>query len=138
MTIILIILLVLLLVLIFWMWNTLGSIKKATKIKYIISGVCIIYIFTFILHSISSIGINNENISAMKTIKNVYVVLFTNVNGYFILPIASKKIEQIKNGKLEKQKLKKYTLTLILVIAILTIIEINYFGNLQHRIIKNI
>ena len=134
MAVILIILIILLIVLISWIWNTLGTIEKTTKIKCIISGLTIIYIITFILYTISSIGINHKEISNVKILKNIYVILFTIVNGYFLLPLIFKRLKQIKNEEIEKDKLKKYILIIIITITIIAIIEINYLRNMQHRI----
>lgn len=134
MAVILIILVILLLVLISWMWNTLGTIEKSTKIKCIIIGLIILYLFTFILYSISSIDINYQDISAIKIFKNVYVLLFTIVNGYFLLPFIFKRLEQINSEEIERDKLKKYIFILLIALIILAIVEVNYFANVQHRI----
>lgn len=136
MAVIFIILLVLFLVLIAWMWNSLGTIEKSTKIKCIIIGLIIIYIFTFILYSISSIGINNEDITAVKVVRNVFVLLFTIVNGYFVLPFIFKKLEQINNEEIEKDKFRKYVLILVVALVILAVVEIKYFGNVQNNIMN--
>ena len=134
MAVILIILVILLLVLIGWMWNTLGTIEKSTKIKCIIIGLIILYLFTFILYSISSIDINYQDISAIKIFKNVYVLLFTIVNGYFLLPFIFKRLEQINSEEIERDKLKRYIFILLIALIILAIVEVNYFANVQHRI----
>ena len=140
MAVILIILVILLLVLIGWTWNTLGTIEKSTKIKCIIIGLITLYIFTFILYSISSIGINYENKSAVNILRNVYVLLATIVNGYFVLPFIFKKLEQINNEEIQKDKFRKQMFILFIVLVILAVMEIEYFGNVQHRlmnIVKN-
>lgn len=136
MTAILIIILVLFLVLIGWMWNSLGSIEKKTKIVCIVVGFIIVYIITFIIYNVSKIGINYEDKAVMQVIRNVFVLLFTIVNGYIILPYIFKKLEQINNDELEKEKLIRSIIVVIIIMVVLSIFEIKYLGNMQQGIIK--
>ena len=81
MAVILIIIAILFLVLLGWSWNSLGSIDKKEKIKYIIIGLVLTYLLTFIIYAISKIGIQYDNKEAMKIIRTVFVLLFAIVNG---------------------------------------------------------
>ena len=131
------ILVLLFLVLIGWSWNSLESIDKKKKIITIVVGVGVVYIFTLIIYAISKNGITYENKEAMKTIQNVFVFLFTTVNGYIILPYIFKKINQIKEQEIEKENFKKSIVIIGIIMIILTIFEINYFSNIQEQIISN-
>ena len=73
---------ILLLVLLGWTWHNLGTIEKKTKVICIVSGLVIVYIITFIIFSISKIGINYESKEVMKTVQTIFVILFTIINGY--------------------------------------------------------
>lgn len=136
MAVILIIIAILFLVLLGWSWNSLGSIDKKEKIKYIIIGLVLTYLLTFIIYAISKIGIQYDNKEAMKIIRTVFVLLFAIVNGYILLPYSFKKIEKIKNEEIEEEKLKRSIIILLIIIVILLIFESIYLGNLQQGILK--
>ena len=136
MTIILIIIAVLFLVLIGWCWNSLGSIEKQDKIKYIIVGLILTYIMTIIIYSISKIGIQYESKETMKMIRAIFQLLFTIVNGYMLLPYTFKKIEQIKNNTIKEEKIKKSIIILLIIIVLIFIFESMYLGNIQQEILN--
>ena len=136
MTIILIIIAVLFLVLIGWCWNSLGSIEKQDKIKYIIVGLILTYIMTIIIYSISKIGIQYESKETMKIIRAIFQLLFTIVNGYILLPYTFKKIEQIKNNTIKEEKIKKSIIILLIIIVLIFIFESMYLGNIQQEILN--
>ncbi len=136
MAVILIIIAILFLVLLGWSWNSLGSIDKKEKIKYIIIGLVLTYLLTFIIYAISKIGIQYDNKEAMKMIRTVFVLLFTIVNGYILLPYSFKKIEKIKNEEIEEEKLTRSIIILLIIIVMLLIFESIYLGNLQQGILK--
>lgn len=136
MAVILIIIAILFIVLLGWSWNSLGSIDKKEKIKYIIIGLVLTYLLTFIIYAISKIGIQYDNKEAMKMIRTVFVLLFAIVNGYILLPYSFKKIEKIKNEEIEEEKLKRSIIILLIIIVMLLIFESIYLGNLQQGILK--
>ena len=136
MAVILIIIAILFLVLLGWSWNSLGSIDKKEKIKYIIIGLVLTYLLTFIIYAISKIGIRYDNKETMKMIRTVFVLLFAIVNGYILLPYSFKKIEKIKNEEIEEEKLKRSIIILLIIIVMLLIFESIYLGNLQQGILK--
>ena len=136
MTIIIGIMIVLFLVLIGWTWHNLEDIDKKTKIIIIIVGIGIVYLFTRIIYAISKTGIAYENEEAMKTIQNVFVFLFTVVNGYIILPYVLKKISQINEQELNKENLKNSIIIISVIMIILLIFESKYLANVQKGIIS--
>ena len=136
MAVILIIIAILFLVLLGWSWNSLGNIDKKEKIKYIIIGLVLTYLLTFIIYAISKIGIQYDNKEAMKMIRTIFVLLFAIVNGYILLPYSFKKIEKIKNEEIEEEKFKRSIIILLIIIVMLLIFESIYLGNLQQGILK--
>ena len=136
MAVILIIIAILFLVLLGWSWNSLGSIDKKEKIKYIIIGLVLTYLLTLIIYAISKMGIQYDNKEAMKMIRTVFVLLFAIVNGYILLPYSFKKIEKIKNKEIEEDKLKRSIIILLIIIVLLLIFESIYLGDLQQGILK--
>ena len=77
------IIMVMLLILLAWTWNSLGTIENKTKIICIICGILFVYILTLINFGISKTGITYENKETMKTIQNVFVILFAIMKGLF-------------------------------------------------------
>ena len=136
MAVIIIIILILLLVLLSWSWHSLGNIEKKTKVAIIAGGLVIVYIITFLIFSISKIGINYQNKDEMKLIQTVFVMLFTIVNGYIILPYVFKKLDQINNEEIEKEKIIRSLIILVIVFIIIAIFEVSYLGNMQNGILE--
>lgn len=136
MTVIFIIIGILFLVLLGWTWNNLGSIEKPTKVACIIGGIVFVYIITFIIYNISKMGITYESKEAMRLIQTVFVMLFTIINGYIILPFTFKKLDKINNKDIEKDEIKSSIVIVVIIIIILGILESSYFGNLQDSILN--
>ena len=136
MTVILIIILILLLVLLSWSWHSLGDIDKKTKVAIIVGGLVIVYLITFVIFSISKIGIDYKNKDAMKLIQTIFVMLFTIVNGYVILPYVFKKLNQINNEEIEKEKIIRSLIILAIIFIIIAIFEVSYLGNMQNGILE--
>lgn len=136
MTIIITAIVVMFLILIGWTWSSLGNIETKTKIVCIIIGIAIVYAITFIIYNMSKIGIEYESQEVMKTVRRVFVILFTIINGYIILPYTFKKLDQINNEEIEKEKITKSIIILLIIIAGLFIFESIYLGNRQETILK--
>lgn len=136
MTVILIIIFILLLVLLSWSWHSLGDIEKKTKVAIIVGGLVIVYLITFVIFSISKIGIDYQNKDAMKLIQTIFVMLFTIVNGYIILPYVFKKLNQINNEEIEKEKIIRSLIILAIIFIIIAIFEVSYLGNMQNGILE--
>ncbi len=135
MALIFVVIVVMLLILIAWTWNSLGIIEKKNKVLYIIFGIGAIYFLTFIIFHISKSGINYENKEAMKLIQNVFVMLFSIINGYIVLPYIFKQIEQIQNNEIEREQLIKGMVILVIIMIIVSIFEISYLKNIQNGIL---
>ena len=136
MVIVVIAIIILFLVLLAWTWQSLGNIDNSKKIKFIVGGLIIVYIITFIIYTISKIGLTYDNQEAMKVIRTVFVILFTIVNSYIILPYIFRKIEQINNDEIKKEGMQKTIIIVLIIIVLLVIFETNYFAEVQHRIIN--
>lgn len=135
MAVIFIIILVLFLVLVAWMWHSLGNIEKRIKIPCIIIGLVIVYVITFIIYNISKIGINYEDKVIMQQIRNVFVILFTIVNGYIILPYVFRKLEQVNNDEIRKQKFVRSIMLLMIIVIVILVFERVYLGNIQRGVL---
>lgn len=136
MALIIIIIIILFLVLIGWIWTSLGNIENKTKIICIIVGVVSTYILTWIIYQIAKRGIIFENQEAKRILGNVFVTLFTNINGYFILPYTFRNIEKIDNEEIKKEQVRKSIIILLLVVIALLVFESIYLKNILHGIIR--
>lgn len=116
-------------------WSKLGNIDNKTKTISIIIGIVMVYIITFIIFNISKIGIIYEDPKVMKTIRSVFVMLFTIINSYALLPYFFKKINQINNDEIQKNEFQRSLIILLIIIVTLFIFESIYFGNTQQRIL---
>lgn len=136
--IITLIVVILFIVLLRWMWHSLGGIQKSTKCACMVGGLVVVYIITFVIFNISKIGITYENKEAMKLIQTIFVLLFTIINGYVILPYVFKKLEQVNNEEIDREKLNRSIIILLIIILIVGIFEISYLGNIQQGILNMI
>ena len=132
------IIIILLLVLLGWTWHNLGTFENKTKIICIVSGLVIVYIITFIIFNISKVGINYENKEILKLVQTIFVILFTIINGYILLPYIFKKLEQIDNDEIEKEKLVKGIVILLVLFIFIAIFEVSYLGSIQSGILDMI
>lgn len=132
------IIIILLLVLLGWTWHNLGTIENKTKVICIVVGLVIVYIITFVIFSISKIGINYEDKEVLKTVQTIFVILFTIINGYILLPYIFKKLEQIDNDEIKKEKLIKGIVILVILFIFVAIFEVSYLGKIQIGILNMI
>lgn len=136
MPIIISIIAIMFIILIGWTWSSLGNVNKKQKIIYIICGIVVVYIFTSIIYGISKIGIVYESQEAKHLIQKIFVLIFTIINGYLLLPYIFKKIDEINNDEIQKETFYKSIKKIIIGIIVLLIIEVVYFKNIQNGILK--
>lgn len=124
-------------VLIAWTWNNSKSFQANNKkITFILVGLAILFIITFIIFSISGIGISYPNNEIMKQVKKIAILIFMPVNGFLSLPhIANIKVE-VEKGNYEQEKLKRKIIIFGIVWLILIIFEIIYLKDFQNGIIQ--
>lgn len=131
------IIIVLFTVLLFWTWNNSKDFKETnSKIKFIIIGIIILSILTLLLFNISKIGINYPNKEIMKEIRNISLLLFVPINGFFTLPHLASISSEINLGTKDEEKIKRKIIILGVVFLIGTVIEIIYLKDFQNGIIQ--
>lgn len=111
---------------------TFGNMKVfdvKTKLVYLIIGLLINFIATFIIVNISKINI--ENIKNYNFIKNIDILIFTAVNSIITLPTIGKYLNNTKMEILSKEKETKKILILFVIYIIILIFEINYLKGLK-------
>ena len=134
--IIILTILVLSIVLLRWMWNSLGGIENSKKATFIVAGLIVIYILTFIIFNISKSGVEYKNKESMNMIRTVLVAVFTLVNSYIVLPFTFKRLDRIDKNEMEASKLKKSIIIILAVILVISVFEVSYLNSVQQGIMS--
>ena len=89
-----------------------------------------------IIFNISKNGINYQNESTEKTIKTILVSLFTAINGIIFIPYIAKIFLKVKENDIEKSKLNRKIIILIILFVICMYFECGYLKDIQKGIIN--
>lgn len=136
MTLIIIAIILIYIVLFAWTWHNLGSIEKTKKILIIFIELIITYLITIFIFNISKTGIGYSNPEVENTMQNLIVAVFTGVNGLLLMPLISKNIENVNDGTIEKEILKKRAIIIGIIFIICMIFEFNYIKDIQKSTIE--
>ena len=124
-------------VLIVWTWNNSKSLQTNNKkITFILVGLAILFIITFIIFSIARIGISYPNNEIMKQVRKIAILIFMPVNGFLSLPHIANIKAEVEKGNYEQEKLKRRIIIFGIVWLILIIFEIIYLKDFQNGIIQ--
>ena len=133
------IILVLFAILILWTWNNVKDFEdNEKKFKFIIIGIIVLLISTYIIFTISKIGIKYPNDKVQKYVRRIAILLCVPINGYISLPNIAKIKSDIYTNSIDEEKSKKRIIVLIAIITIITIFEIFYLKDFQKGIIYNL
>lgn len=135
-TIIVLISIMLFAILLILIWNRLSTFELRKKIITCVLALIICLSLTLIIFSISSKGIQYQNLNEKQTITKTFVAIFTPVNGIILIPYLVKVLNDIRTRKINKEQTKRKLIIFIILLVIGTIIEINYFKNIQLGIIE--
>ena len=131
------IMVILYIVLILWVWNnTKDYDDKKERIIFIVLGIIILMIVTFILFSISRIGIQYPSKDVLKQVRKVSLLLFVPLNGFVSLPHIAKLKSDIKCKDISNEEIKKRIIILSCIIMIIIIVQIFYLKDFQSGIIE--
>ena len=115
---------VMFLVLIGWMWVSLGNnMSKSKKVICMLIGILFSFLVTLIDYKISKIGLTYSKEIVEKRTELIYVLLFTIINGYILLPYLFKLFEKVKLKEIEIEGFKKRILIIAIVFILLIIGE---------------
>ena len=134
--IIILTILVLSILLLRWMWNSLGDIENSKKATFMVAGLIVMYILTFIIFNISKSGVEYKNKESMNMIRTVLVAVFTLVNSYIVLPFTFKRLDRIDKNEMEASKLKKSIIIILAVILVISVFEVSYLNSVQQGIMS--
>lgn len=121
---------------IIWMWHNLGNIEKTRKVAFIIIGLLIMYGLTVILYNISSSNITYPSDEIQKTVFNTLILVFTGLNALIFLPFIANLLDKILEEEIEKNKVQKRIIILLMIFVICIFVEKGYLESTQEGIIN--
>ena len=120
-----------------WTWNSAKLFENnKTKVTYIAIGVVIMAILTFIIFSISKAGVSYPNDNMVSPIRNMLLLIFIPVNGFFVMPYLAMQFGKLNSGQIKKPNFRKKIITIIAIFIIVLIIECSYFKSIQNGILS--
>ena len=118
-------------------WTNIYEFEKEKKIKFIISGIAIIFIITWIIVLISSGGIQVES-SYLKIAKTTSLLIFAPINTILAVPYLGNMLNKYKQNRISEQNLKKRLLAWGIVLLVIVIFEINYINTFEMGLLRNV
>ena len=116
-----------------WTWNSAKLFENnKTKVTYIAIGVVIMAILTFIIFSISKAGVSYPNDNMVSPIRNMLLLIFIPVNGFFVMPYLAMQFGKLNSVQIKKPNFRKKIITIIAIFIIVLIIECSYFKSIQN------
>lgn len=106
---------------------------KDKKMMYTMIAIGVIYILTLIVYLLSSIGVNNSNVTSAS--REMITFTFVPVNTIILLPFLIRSFEKAKNKEIKTAKLNQRVIIFVIIAVILMITEFFYFRNIQKNII---
>lgn len=111
--------------------------EKEKKIQFIIIGIIVMLVLTWIIVSISSIGIQVENKEYIRISKLSSVLIFAPINSIFALPYLGNIINKLKQERLTNGQVNTRVLILLIILIIIGIIEVSYIKSFQIGMLSN-
>ena len=124
------------LVLISWTYHSLGTMGTSQKALWIIAQLVIVFIATYITYGISKASIRYPNETIMKYVQNTLVLIFTGINGLFVMPLFSKGLALINQENLEINQLFKRIGLCSTILLVLLLLECGYMTSTQEGILR--
>ncbi|MBO5478485.1 MAG: hypothetical protein J6A04_02040 [Clostridia bacterium] len=118
-------------------WTNIYEFEKEKKIKFILIGMIVIFIVTWIIVSLCSNGIQVEK-SYLKVAKTTSLLIFAPINTIFVLPYLGNIFNKYKQKRLSGEKLKKRLIILGVALFIVIIIETNYIKTFELGLLSNV
>ena len=112
--------------------------KKEQKLNFIIIGIFVILIITWIIVAFSSNGIEVGEERFLKTAKMVSVLLFAPINTIFALPYLGNVLNKYKQERLKPEQVQKRLLVLGIALIFVMIIEANYIKTFEIGLLGNV
>ncbi len=124
------------LILIVWTYRSLGDMETNKKILCIIAEFAVILIGTSITYMISKSNIQYPNKDSMLYVQNTLILLFSGINGLFIMPFLSRGIEMTYQENITLNQLGKRIILCTVILLFLLIFECGYMTTTQDGILR--
>lgn len=111
--------------------------EKEKKVKFILIGIAIIFIVTYLLVLFCSMGIQVEE-RYLKTAKMTSLLIFAPINTIFALPYLGHIMNLYKQKRINEDKMKKRVLILTILLLIVFTIENSYIKNFELGLLSSI
>jgi len=118
-------------ILIKWVLHNMSSLENKTKAIYLVAGIIVVSVISFILFNISKGGVTYPNEEVFKQIRKMLLLLFIPMNGLVILPYLASIIEKVKLEEIESEELKKKIIIFAIILIVAVIFECKYLTNSQ-------
>lgn len=112
--------------------------KKEQKLNFIIIGIFVILIITWLIVAFSSNGIEVGEERFLKTAKMVSVLLFAPINTIFAMPYLGNVLNKYKQERLKPEQVQKRLLILGIVLVFVIIVEANYIKTFEIGLLGNV
>ena len=130
-----IVIFVLFAVLFLWTWNNeKGFENTSTKIVFIIIGFLLLSFITLVIFNFSKKEMVYPNEDMVSQVRNMVLLIFIPINGFFTLPHIASLFTDIISGGDETSKRKLIILGIVFIIVI--VFEVNYLKSFQNGIIQ--
>lgn len=123
-------------ILLSWTWQSLGFIDKSKKVAFIFIGILIMYGITWIVFQIAKGEIDYQSKEIQNNIQNILIAIFTGINGIIVMPQIGKILDKIKENEIEKEKIIKKIVILVVVFMACLIFENTYMRDTQEGILE--
>ena len=112
--------------------------ERGKKIEFMLIGISIILLATWMIVSVSSKGIQLENQSYLNTIKTTSVLIFAPINTILALPYLGNIINKYKQKRLQEVQIKKRLIVWSVFLVIIVIIETSYIKSFELGILNSV
>ncbi len=112
--------------------------QKEQKRNFIIIGIFAILIFTWIIVTFSSHGIQVSEGNFLKTAKMVSILLFAPINTIFVLPYLGNVLNKYKQERIKEEQVRKRLLILAVALLLVIIIEVNYIKTFEIGLLSSV
>lgn len=118
-------------VVIAYTWYKLETFERKTKVKFILFGIVISYLITFLLCNIASIGIEFGIKEVKNTIVQNLILIFTPINAIILMPYIGGTISMYDSNQIEQDEALNRLKKIFIIFFIIAIIEVIFLRNIE-------
>ena len=112
--------------------------EKQEKIKFVLIGISIIAVISWVIVLFSSNSIQIDNSEYLKVTKMTSFLIFAPINTIAALPYFGHVLNKYKQKRLKDEQVKKRLLVLAIILFVIAIIEVNYIKSFQLGLLSSV